>query len=218
MRRIEVRELGCVPYGQAWNLQRELEGRRKAGEIPDQLLLLEHPHVVTLGRNGRAANLLVSRERLAEMGIEYFEIDRGGDITYHGPGQIIAYPILDLKEWKRDVVAYVRGLEEVIIGTLHQFGIEAWRERGATGVWTSSGKICALGVHIARWVTTHGLALNWTTDLKYYQYIVPCGLARPVTSIEQLGVQVDRAALHRAIVERFVHVFGYEPAPLLASL
>ncbi|MGB9611409.1 MAG: lipoyl(octanoyl) transferase LipB [Bryobacteraceae bacterium] len=217
MRSFEVRELGRVPYAQAWELQRELERRRKAGEIPDQFLLLEHPHVLTLGRNGRPEHLLVSRQRLAELGIEYYEIDRGGDITYHGPGQIVGYPILDLREWKRDVVAYVRGLEETVIRALERFGIESWREPGATGVWTRAGKICAIGVHISRWVTTHGFALNWTTDLKYYQYIVPCGLPRPVTSMEALGARPGRRELHRALIEHFAEVFDYEMAPVEAG-
>lgn len=217
MRRFEVRQLGLVPYGQAWELQRELERRRKAGEIPDQLLLLEHPHVLTLGRNGKLDHLLVSRERLAQLGIEFYEIDRGGDITYHGPGQIVGYPIIDLKQWRRDVVAYVRGIEETVIRALARFGIESWREPGATGVWTRAGKICAIGVHISRWVTTHGFALNWTTDLKYYQYIVPCGLPRPVTSMEALGVRPERSAVHQALIEHFAEVFQYETAPVEAG-
>jgi lipoate-protein ligase B len=217
MRRLVTLEPGRTPYGEAWQLQKELESRRKAGEIPDHLLLLEHPHVLTLGRNGRQEHLLVSRSRLEELGIEYFEIDRGGDITYHGPGQIVGYPIVDLREWKRDVVAYVRGVEEAVIRTLRRFGIESWREPGATGVWTREGKICAIGVHISRWVTTHGFALNWTTDLKYYQYIVPCGLARPVTSMEALGVRPERSEVHAALAGEFAEVFEYDTAPVAAG-
>jgi lipoate-protein ligase B len=217
MRNFVVRELGCVPYGEAWALQKDLERRRKAGEIPDHLLLLEHPHVLTLGRNGKLEHLLLSRARLAELGIEFYEIDRGGDITYHGPGQIVGYPILDLREWKRDVVAYVRGIEETVIRALRRFDIASWREPGATGVWTSAGKICAIGVHISRWVTTHGFALNWTTDLKYYQYIVPCGLPRPVASMELLGARPDRSQVHRALIEEFAEVFQYDPAPAFAG-
>ncbi len=217
MRNFVVRELGCVPYGEAWQLQKDLERRRKAGEIPDHLLLLEHPHVLTLGRNGKPEHLLVSRGRLSQLGIEYFEIDRGGDITYHGPGQIVGYPVIDLREWKRDVVAYVRGIEETVIRALRRFGIESWREAGATGVWTPDGKICDIGVHISRWVTTHGFALNWTTDLKYYQYIVPCGLPRPVASMEALGVRPDRSQVHRALIEEFAEVFQYDPAPAIAG-
>lgn len=217
MRKLVVREIGRVPYAEAWQMQKDLERRRKAGEIPDHLLLLEHPHVLTLGRNGREEHLLVGRDRLAALGIDYHEIDRGGDITYHGPGQIVGYPILDLREWKRDVVAYVRGIEETVIRVLDRFGIESWREAGATGVWTRAGKICAIGVHISRWVTTHGFALNWTTDLKYYQYIVPCGLARPVTSMEALGARPDRSEVHRAVAAEFARVFQYEKAPVHAG-
>jgi len=213
-RQLELRELGRISFATAWELQQSLEASRKAGQICDQLLLLEHPHVLTLGRNGRINNLLLSRERLAELGVDFFEINRGGDITYHGPGQIVGYPIVDLREWKRDVVAYVRGLEETVIRTLARFGIEGCREPGATGVWVRDkegqlAKICAIGVHISRWVTTHGFAFNWTTDLSYFRYIVPCGLTRPVTSLEALGVAASRAAVQQALVEEFASVFEY---------
>lgn len=201
-----------MPYGEAWDLQKSLAEQRKRAEIPDQLLLLEHPHVLTLGRNGHEDNVLVSREHLEQLGVEYHEINRGGDITYHGPGQIVGYPILDLREWKRDVVAYVRGLEEAMLRTLKRFGVTAARDAGATGVWVEHGKVCAIGVHISRWVTTHGFALNWTTDLNYFSYIVPCGLTRPVTSMEKLGVKASREEVHRAIVECFAEVFEYEPS------
>lgn len=217
MRSLEVRELGRLPYGEAWDLQKALAEDRKQGRIPDQLLLVEHPHVLTMGRNAHQENLLAPRTRLAELGIEYFEIDRGGDVTYHGPGQIVGYPIVDLREWKRDVVAYVRALEEVVLRVLARYGIEGSREAGATGVWTPRGKICAIGVHISRWVTTHGFALNWTTDLSYFQHIVPCGLPRPVASMELLGVSVSRDEVHRAIVEEFAHVFEYQPAVVTAG-
>jgi lipoyl(octanoyl) transferase len=223
MRTLEVRELGRMAYAEAWELQRSLEAQRKLGEIGDQLLLLEHPHVLTLGRNGHQENVLVSRDRLEQLGIQFFENNRGGDITYHGPGQIVGYPIMDLREWKRDVVAYVRSVEEVIIRVLARYGVEGMRDAGATGVWTKRpdgqsveeagqlAKVCAIGVHLSRWVTTHGFALNWTTDLRYFQYIVPCGLTRPVTSLEQLGVRVSREELRRAIVEEFARVFDYDP-------
>jgi lipoate-protein ligase B len=216
MRTLEVRELGRIAYAEAWELQRSLEAQRKLGEIGDQLLLLEHPHVLTLGRNGHQENVLVSRERLEQLGIQFFENNRGGDITYHGPGQIVGYPIIDLKEWKRDVVAYVRNVEETIIRVLARYGIEGVRDAGATGVWTKQAdgqlaKICAIGVHLSHWITTHGFAFNWTTDLRYFGYIVPCGLTRPVTSLEQLGVCVSREELQRAIVEEFARVFDYDP-------
>lgn len=216
MRKLEIRELGRMRYGEAWELQKSLAERRKRGEITDQFLLVEHPHVLTLGRNARLENLLAGPERLAALGIELHEIDRGGDITYHGPGQIVGYPIVDLREWKRDVVAYVRALEDVVIAALRRYGIDGVRDPGATGVWVDGAKVCAIGVHISRWVTTHGFALNWTTDLNYFQHIVPCGLARPVTSMRKLGVEAPREAIHQALVEEFARVFEYEPA--LASV
>lgn len=212
MRRLAVQDLGLLPYGEAWALQRQLANQRKNGEGEDHLLLLEHPHVLTLGRNAHLDNLLVSRERLAELGIELVEIDRGGDITYHGPGQIVGYPIIDLRLWKRDVVAYIRALEEVVLRALHHFGISGARDASATGVWVEGAKICAMGVHISRWVTTHGFALNWTTDLRFFDYIVPCGLHRPVTSMEKLGVRAGRGEVLAALAGAFAEVFDYEPA------
>jgi lipoyl(octanoyl) transferase len=211
MRRIEIHELGRMPYAEAWELQQQLAERRKRGEIPDQLLLLEHPHVLTLGRNGNSEHLLVSRDRLTQLGIDFFEINRGGDITYHGPGQVVGYPIFDLREWKRDVVAYVRAIEEVVLRALRRFGLRGTRDPSATGVWVERAKICAIGIHISRWVTTHGFALNWTTDLSFFEYIVPCGLTRPVTSMQKLGIRAERATVHRAIVEAFAAVFEREP-------
>lgn len=181
-------------------MQRELVEKRKRGEIPDQLLFVEHPHVITLGRNGHLENLLASENVLVRAGVGYYQTDRGGDITYHGPGQIVGYPIFDLREWKRDVGAYLRALEQAVIDALRQFGIESGREPGATGVWTPGGKICAMGVHISRWVTSHGFALNHTTDLSYFQYIVPCGLTKPVASMQSLGNTASRADVQSAIV------------------
>lgn len=207
MRKLEVRDCGRLAYAEAFAMQRELVEQRKRGEIPDQLLFVEHPHVITLGRNGHMENLLASAEVMRRAGIAFEETNRGGDITYHGPGQIVGYPVLDLREWKRDVVAYVRALEQSIIDALAGFGIESGRQSGATGVWTSHGKICAIGVHISRWVTSHGFALNHTTDLSYFQYIVPCGLAKPVTSMEALRCNVLRvevqAALTRELSKQF---------------
>jgi lipoate-protein ligase B len=222
MRKLQARELGLIPFAEAWTLQKSLAEQRKRAEIPDQLLLLEHPHVLTLGRNGHLENILATPERLAALGIDVVEIDRGGDITYHGPGQIVGYPILDLREWKRDVVAYVRAIEESIIAALARFGILADREPGATGVWVGQGpdraKICAIGVHLSRWVSTHGFALNWTTDLSYFRYIVPCGLTRPVTSMEALGVRVERAAVHQVIIEEFSRVFEFQPCDITETV
>jgi lipoyl(octanoyl) transferase len=222
MRKLTVQDLGCMPYREAWQLQNELAEQRKRGEGGDRLLLVEHPHVLTLGRNAQLENLLVSSERLAELGIDLVEINRGGDITYHGPGQVVGYPVVDLRFWKRDVVAYIRGLEEVVLRALKRFGITAARDRNATGVWVEGAKICAMGVHISRWVTTHGFALNHTTDLKFFEYIVPCGLRRPVTSMERLGVRAERGAVLQALAGAFAEVFEYETAaadePALAPL
>jgi len=203
----QVRDLGRVGYADAFAMQQDFVLRRKRGEIPDQLLIVEHPHVVTMGRGGHDDNLLAAPELLERAGIAFHRTDRGGDVTYHGPGQVIGYPILDLREWKRDVVAYLRGLEQVLIGALAEFGIEGGREKGATGVWTSRGKIAAIGVHISRWVTSHGFALNVDTDLSYFQYIVPCGLTRPVTSMKECGAPADRAQVVAAIARNFARVF-----------
>ncbi len=201
----ELRDLGRVGYLEAYALQREFVERRKHGEIPDQLLILEHPHVVTMGRNGHDTNLLAAPETLARAGIEFHRTDRGGDVTYHGPGQIVGYPIVDLREWKRDVVAYVRAVEDALIGALAEFGIHGERSAGATGVWVGQGadaaKVAAIGVHVSRWVTSHGFALNLDTDLSYFQYIVPCGLTRPVTSMRALGSSASRPQVVAALMQ-----------------
>lgn len=202
-----VIDLGRIRYVEALERQSQSVALRKSGAISDQLLIVEHPHVVTMGRNGHPENLLAAPELLARSGIEFFETDRGGDVTYHGPGQIVGYPILDLREWKRDVHAYVRAIEQLIIDTLAGFGIAAGREAGATGVWTNEGKIAAIGVHISRWVTSHGFALNVDTDLNYFQYIVPCGLTRPVASMRSLGCQAGREEVVTALIQNFGKVF-----------
>jgi len=203
-----VTNLGRMAYGPAFELQRSLVEKRKRGEIPDQLLVVEHPHVVTMGRNGHETNVLASPELLERAGIEFHRTDRGGDVTYHGPGQIVGYPIIDLREWKRDVVAYVRGIEQVLIDALGSFGISGFRDPGATGVWTNDGKIAAIGVHISRWVTSHGFALNVDTDLNYFRYIVPCGLTKPVTSMRALGCPAGREEVIHALEESFGRVFN----------
>jgi lipoate-protein ligase B len=207
-----VRDLGRMGYGEAFACQQRLVEQRKRGEIENQLLFVEHPHVVTMGRNGRSENLLAGPELLERSGIEFHHTDRGGDVTYHGPGQIVGYPILDLREWKRDVLAYVRAIEDVLIAALNEFGIEGARRAGATGVWVGEAKIAAIGVHISRWVTSHGFALNLDTDLTYFRYIVPCGLAKPVTSMRALGCGADRGEVIRALVRSMESVFG-RPMP-----
>jgi lipoyl(octanoyl) transferase len=213
MRKCELRELGRLEYGEAFELQRSLVERRKRGLIPDQLLFVEHPHVITLGRNGRMEHLLAGEEALRRAGVAFYPTDRGGDITYHGPGQLVGYPVLDLREWKRDVVAYVRAIEEVILGALGEFGIAAGRMPGWTGVWVDGRKIAAIGVHISRWVTSHGFALNIDTDLKYFQYIVPCGLTQPVTSMAELGCAAGRREVAEALARHFARVFECEIIP-----
>ncbi|MEI9812319.1 MAG: lipoyl(octanoyl) transferase LipB [Acidobacteriota bacterium] len=202
----------------AFALQQSLVEQRKRGEIPDQLLFVEHPHVVTMGRNGRGENLLAAPELLERSGIEFHSTDRGGDVTYHGPGQIVGYPIMDLCEWKRDVHLYVRAIEDVVIGALGEFGIEGGRLAGATGVWVGSGdkaaKVAAIGIHISRWVTSHGFALNLDTDLDYFRYIVPCGLTKPVTSMRALGCRAERGQVVDALIRSFGSVFGREVVDL----
>jgi lipoyl(octanoyl) transferase len=207
---MEVRDCGRVGYAEAFAMQRELVEKRKRNEIPNQLIFVEHPHVITIGRNGHMENLLAPADVLRHAGIAFEETNRGGDVTYHGPGQIVGYPVFDLKEWKRDVVAYLRAIEEAVIDTLAGFGIESGREPGATGVWTREGKICAIGVHISRWVTSHGFALNHTTDLSYFQYIVPCGLTKPVTSMKALGSNASRADVQAALTREFSKQFATE--------
>ncbi len=210
MRNCELRDLGRIGYAEAFDLQKRLVEQRKRGEIPDQLLFVEHPHVITLGRNGRQENLLVSSEALERKGVEFYETNRGGDVTYHGPGQIVGYPIFDLREWKRDVLAYVRGLEQVLIDALAGFGIAAGRVTGATGVWVDGAKIAAIGVHISRWITSHGFALNVTTDLEYFRLIVPCGLTKPVTSLRALGCSATRDEVQAALAREFSRHFELE--------
>ena len=199
-------------YRDALDAQQKLVEQRKQGCGTDTLLFVEHPHVVTMGRNGREQNMLASPEVLARSGIEFYETDRGGDVTYHGPGQLVGYPILDLREWKRDVHAYFRGVEQTLIDGLSTFGIEAGRiaERGYEGVWVNGAKIAAIGIHISRWIASHGFALNVDTDLSYFQYIVPCGLTKPVCSLRSLGCQAERDAVKSALTTSFAKIFDYE--------
>jgi len=215
-RPIDVRRLGRVPYADALTLQRALVERRRAGAVGDLLLLVEHPHVLTLGvrGDGGRSHVLATVEALAARGIDLHEAGRGGDITYHGPGQIVGYPIIDLKPDRCDVHRYVRDLEEVLIRTAADYGIQAGRLEGLTGVWVGREKLAAIGVRIARWITSHGFAFNVTTDLDYFNLIVPCGIAdRGVTSLARLlGHAVDRAEVENRIVARFCEVFDRAPS------
>ena len=212
MRPLAVVDLGRMRYADALEIQQNLVEQRKRGEGLDTLLYVEHPHVVTIGRNGKEQHVLASPEILARTGIELYECDRGGDVTYHGPGQIVGYPILDLKSWKRDVHAYFNAVEQVLIDALKRFHVRAERiaERGYEGVWVGGAKIAAIGIHISRWITSHGFALNVDTDLSYFKYIVPCGLTKPVCSLRSLGVSADRGEVMDAVTASFVNVFGYE--------
>jgi lipoyl(octanoyl) transferase len=215
MRKCCLRELGRTDYGTALELQRQLVAERQQGLIPDQLLLLEHPHVITLGRNGKAGNVLASDEVLSRAGVGFYPTDRGGDVTYHGPGQLVGYPIVDLREWHRDVGAYVRAVEQAIVDTLADYGISAGRIPKLTGVWVDDSKIAAIGVHISRWVTSHGFALNVSTDLSFFQYIVPCGLTKPVTSMAALGVRASLEEVGQTLAAHFGRVFDCEMGELI---
>lgn len=215
---LQIRRLGLMPYAEALALQRELVDLRKADRIDDTLLLVEHPRVLTLGvrGDGGRSHIVASDAVLAERGLAVFETGRGGDITYHGPGQVVGYPIISLKPDRCDVHRYVRDIEEVLIRTAADYGIEAGRVAGLTGVWVSpektgspSEKLAAIGVRISRWVTSHGFALNVTTELEYFSLIVPCGIAdRGVTSLARLlGRPVDRRDVEDRLVQHFAAVF-----------
>lgn len=208
-RYLEVRRLGRVGYAKALELQRELEDDVIKRRKTDYLLLLEHPHTFTLGRRSKNGGVLATAEMLQDLGVEVFETNRGGRVTYHGLGQIIGYPIISLSPDREDVHRYVRDLEEVLIRTMADFDINAFRIEGLTGVHTTEGKVAAIGVHIKRWATTHGFALNVNTDLNYYNWIIACE-GEPVTSMERLlGREIDMAEVEDRIEENFSEVFEY---------
>lgn len=196
-----------MEYGAALAIQKETERAVQEGRQPDTLLLLEHPHTFTLGRGATRAGILATQDALDERGITIFETNRGGKVTYHGLGQIVGYPVISLSPDREDVHRYVRDLEEVLIRTLADFGIESFRIKGLTGVHTSAGKVAAIGVHIARWVTTHGFALNVNTDLSFFNLIIACE-GEPVTSMQRLlKREIDMRAVEDRIVSRFAEVF-----------
>jgi lipoyl(octanoyl) transferase len=225
-------DLGLVDYQQAWDYQTQLfnrileikkENRDKPAEeqqpTTNYLLCCEHPHVFTLGKSGEEKNLLIKKEALATIGATYYHINRGGDITYHGPGQIVVYPIFDLENFFTDIHQYMRLLEESVIQTLKELGIDSGRIKGLTGVWLGEGeqarKICALGVKTSRWVTMHGLAFNVTTDLRYFDYIVPCGIDdKAVTSLEkELGSPQDIERVKHILLRKIAELFQMELMP-----
>ncbi len=202
--------LGLTPYKEALSLQRHLAALRANGSVRDLLLLLQHAPVITLGRGGQRAHLLVSESTLAARGIEFFEVERGGEITYHGPGQLVGYPILDLTEHGRDLHRYLRRLEEVLIGTLRTFGIDASRWTGRTGVWVRGKKIASIGIHVSRWVTRHGFALNVDMDLAPFELIVPCGIqgAAPTSMAKALSRPMVMDEVIPVLARRFEANFG----------
>lgn len=223
---VEYKHLGIMEYEPCWQLQEslmneiidiKLSNRNKQQSLPTKnyLLTVEHPHVYTLGKSGKENHLLVSEEFLSKINAKYFKVNRGGDITYHGFGQLVMYPVLDLENFFTDIHQYVRYLEEVIIRTLYDFGIKGERSKGETGVWIDAGnpsmarKICAMGVRSSRWVTMHGLAFNVNTNLKYFDYIVPCGIAdKKVTSLHtELGIEVDMNLVRNITLKHFKEVF-----------
>ncbi len=209
-RLLEVRRLGRVAYGDGLNLQKMLETEVIAGREKDYLLLLEHPHTFTIGRRAKSDGVLATAEVLKTLGAEVFEINRGGKVTYHGLGQLVGYPIINLSSYKEDVHKFVRDLEEVLIRTLENFGIESFRIEGLTGVHTKEGKVAAIGVHIKRWVTTHGFALNVNTDLSYFDWIIACE-GEPVTSMERLlGRDISLAEVEDKIIANFAEVFAFD--------
>ncbi len=214
-RPLHVRRLGRIRYAEGLDLQAKLVADRQAGALPDTLLLLEHDPVFTLGRNARKENVLLPDQALRERGFDVFESGRGGDVTYHGPGQVVGYPIVDLSPDRRDVHRYVRDLEEVMIRCCADYGIEAARVEGLSGTWVGDDKVGAIGVRIARWVTSHGFALNVSTDLSAFDLIVPCGIrGHGVTSLERLfGRPIPLPEVMDHLVAHFAAVFEREVVP-----
>ena len=216
MKTCQIIDLGMIAYGEAYALQKRIVAARKANAIDDVLLLCEHPHVITQGRNGKRDHLLVGEHVLRQKGVEFYETSRGGDITYHGPGQIVGYPILNLGEIRRDVVWYVRMLEEAMMRATAEFGVAAKRVTGKTGIWVGNGnteeKLGAIGVHISRWVTSHGFAYNVSTDLRFFDLIVPCGIPdRKATSLEKLlGRTVGKGEVAPRIAQHLGELVGRE--------
>ena len=230
---VEVQQLGIMSYEKAWAYQQKLQKEGVSArshnrkitdesqriELKNYLLFCQHPHVYTLGKSGSVDHLLLNEAERAERKVEYFKINRGGDITYHGPGQVVAYPIFDLEQFFTDVHRYVRSLEEVVIATLGEYGIESTRIKGYTGVWLEGSpnrKICAIGVHMSRWVTLHGFAFNINTDLDYFKHIIPCGIDdddKSVTSLaEELGRNVDIEEVKSKLLRHFCRIFEFQVA------
>ncbi len=204
--------LGLIDYQKAWDLQHTLFEKRRANSIDDTLLLLEHPHTYTFGKSSDKSNLLLDDSELKRRNISLYDIDRGGDITYHGPGQLVGYAILDLKNWEQDTHKYLRALEEVIIQTISEFGIEGKRDEEHTGVWVNDKKICAIGIKVSRWISMHGFALNINTDMDLFNGIVPCGIEeKGVTSLsEELNKKCNIDIIKSSLVKKFSEIFNYD--------
>jgi len=205
-------DLGLIDYQFAWDLQKEIFDKRIDDKTDDTFFLLEHPHTYTLGKVAHIENLLMNDSQLKELGISVYEIDRGGDITYHGPGQIVGYPIINLKNWKEDTYEYLRSLEQVIINVCKEYGLETGRKANYTGVWIGERKIAAIGVKISRWVTMHGFAFNINTDLNFFNGIIPCGIKeKEVTSLsKELGKEISIQEVKEKLVNQFKIIFGYD--------
>lgn len=225
MNQVKLKDLGNIPYEAAWDLQEKLLRRAIAikshseedGVVENTVLICRHPHVYTLGKHGHPENLLYNQKELEKNGIEFYITNRGGDITYHGPGQLVVYPILDLEQFGSSIHLYLRNLEEVVIRTLSEYGIHGERIKGATGVWIDSNtsrvrKICAIGVRCSRWISIHGLALNVNTDLSYFDHIIPCGISdKGVTSLNiETGEKIDEVELTKIFTNKFEEVFDVE--------
>ncbi|RKY51981.1 MAG: octanoyltransferase [Candidatus Neomarinimicrobiota bacterium] len=210
MKELNVIDLGRCSYTKAWDIQKEIHAKRVRREIPDTLILVEHPHVYTLGKNADAHNLIATQDYLKSMGIEIFKVDRGGDITYHGLGQLVGYPIFNLKEHRESISWYVHSVEEVLIRMLSEFSIEAHREKGLTGVWVENRKIVAIGMRVSHWVTMHGFALNVFTDLSLYDGIIPCGITtKGVTRMVDLNKDIQWEDVKLKVIDKFIEVFSF---------
>jgi len=210
-RKFDYCDLGFIDYKEAWDLQKEIFIKRTHDEIADTFFMLEHPHTYTLGKVAEKENLLSGEEQLKKLGVSVYEIDRGGDITYHGPGQIVGYPIIKLSDWKEDTHAYLRGLEEIIMNVCEDYGLKPERNPKYTGVWIENRKIAAIGIKVSRWVTMHGFAFNINTDLNLFEGIVPCGIRdKEVTSLEkELGKKISIDEVKMKLLKEFEKFFGY---------
>jgi len=209
--KLQITDLGRNPYRETWDYQKELHKKRVNGEIPDTLILVEHPHVYTLGKNAQENNLVAGTQFLQNKGVEVVNVDRGGDITYHGPGQIVGYPVFNLRDHDIGVKKYVDFVEQAIIDTCTDFGIKAKRIEGLTGVWVGTNKIAAIGIRVSKWTTYHGFALNVETDLSLFGGIIPCGIVdKGVTRMIDLNPEATVEKVKKVVIEKFQQIFGFD--------